>query len=72
MASIVAVIRAMFVSRLEVDLLLGTFAEKHVGELDPEQLVQYEDVLNQETIDIFNYITMKQDVPSVSYAINFL
>lgn len=72
MASIVAVMRAMFVSRLEVDLLLGTFAEKHVGELDPEQLVQYEDVLNQETIDIFNYITMKQDVPSVSYAINFL
>ena len=34
MASMVAVITAMFVSRLEVDLLLGTFAEK---------LAQYEE-----------------------------
>ena len=59
-------------SRLEVDLLLGTFAEKHISELSVEQLAEYEDILNRETIDIFNFITMKAPCPPVSTIHTFI
>lgn len=48
---------------LEVDLLLGSWASNNVMELTPEELAQYEDILNQETIDIFNYISGKDEIP---------
>ncbi|GMF20909.1 unnamed protein product [Phytophthora lilii] len=48
---------------LEVDLLLGRWASEHVMQLSPQELQQYEDILNEETIDIFNYISGKSPVP---------
>ncbi|DAZ94015.1 TPA: hypothetical protein N0F65_001626, partial [Lagenidium giganteum] len=48
---------------LEVDLLLGSWASQNVMELTAEEVKQYEDILNQETIDIFNYISGKDPVP---------
>lgn len=48
---------------LEVDLLLGSWASNNVMQLTPEELAQYEDILNQETIDIFNYISAKDEIP---------
>ncbi|KAL4139540.1 hypothetical protein KRP22_003199 [Phytophthora ramorum] len=48
---------------LEVDLLLGRWASLHVMELSSHELQQYEDILNEETIDIFNYISGKSPVP---------
>eukprot|EP00937_MAST-01D_sp_MAST-1D-sp2_P004675 g4675.t1 len=48
---------------LEVDLLMGTFAEQHVWGFSEAQLVEYEAILNEETIDIFNFITNKEPVP---------
>ncbi|CEG38244.1 membrane-spanning 4-domains subfamily a member 14 isoform x3 [Plasmopara halstedii] len=42
---------------LEVDLLLGRWASENVMQLSSDQLQQYEDILNEETIDIFNYIS---------------
>lgn len=48
---------------LEVDLLLGTFAERHVWEMSEPDLALYEDIINEETIDIFNFITEKEEVP---------
>lgn len=48
---------------LEVDLLLGTWAVKHVPDLTVEELDQYETILNRETMDIFNYITGKEAPP---------
>lgn len=48
---------------LEVDLLLGSWASKNVMTLTAEELQQYEDILNQETIDIFNYISGKDTIP---------
>ncbi|KAG1698632.1 hypothetical protein DVH05_014590 [Phytophthora capsici] len=48
---------------LEVDLLLGRWASQNVMQLSSEELKQYEDILNEETIDIFNYISGKSDVP---------
>ena len=48
---------------LEVDLLMGTFADQHVWEMSEQQLTEYEAILNEETIDIFNFITKKEPVP---------
>jgi succinate dehydrogenase assembly factor 2 len=48
---------------LEVDLLLGTWASQNVPKLNDEELNQFEDFVNQETIDIYNIITLRLDVP---------
>jgi succinate dehydrogenase assembly factor 2 len=48
---------------LEVDLLLGTWAHENVHKLTVDELDQYEAFINQETIDIYNVITLRLDVP---------
>lgn len=48
---------------LEVDLLLGTWAHDYVDSLTPDELDQYEAFVNMETIDIYNVITLRLDVP---------
>ncbi|KAK7254417.1 succinate dehydrogenase complex assembly factor [Aureococcus anophagefferens] len=48
---------------LEVDLLLGTWAVENVDGLSSAECDEYEDILNCETIDIFNFITGKDPVP---------
>jgi len=50
---------------LEVDLLLGTWASKNVPSLDMDELNQFEDFVNLETIDIYNIITLRSDVPDI-------
>ena len=48
---------------LEVDLLLGTYASENVPFMNPRELEQFEDFINLETIDIYNIITLRTDVP---------
>lgn len=48
---------------LEVDLLLGTWASTNVPSLNAEELNQFEDFVNMETIDIYNIITLRLDIP---------
>ncbi|KAL7489031.1 hypothetical protein ACHAW6_014597 [Cyclotella cf. meneghiniana] len=48
---------------LEVDLLLGTWANQHVPTLTGEELDQFEKFVNLETIDIYNVLTLRTDVP---------
>mmetsp|Transcript_20486 Transcript_20486/g.32954 ORF Transcript_20486/g.32954 Transcript_20486/m.32954 type:complete len:194 (-) Transcript_20486:185-766(-) len=48
---------------LEVDLLLGTWASENVPNLEGDELDQFEDFVNMETIDIYNVITLRLDVP---------
>ncbi len=48
---------------LEVDLLLGTWANENVPSLDMDGLDQFEAFVNLETIDIYNVITLRSDVP---------
>ena len=48
-----------------MDLLLGTFASKFVMGMSSAELVEYEAILNHETLDIFNYITNRGDIPQV-------
>ena len=44
---------------LEADILLGSWAVLHVPSLSMEELDEYEIILNEETIDVFNYVTGK-------------
>lgn len=48
---------------LEVDLLLGTWASENVPTLTEDELDQFEAFVNQETIDIYNIITLRLDIP---------
>lgn len=48
---------------LEVDLLLGTWASENVSNLTASELNQFEDFVNLETIDIYNVLTLRTDVP---------
>lgn len=48
---------------LEVDLLLGTWANIHVPTLNTDQLNEFENFVNMETIDIYNVLTLRSDVP---------
>ena len=48
---------------LEVDLLLGTWASENVPKLNAEELDEFESFVNAETIDIYNIITLRLDVP---------
>jgi succinate dehydrogenase flavin-adding protein (antitoxin of CptAB toxin-antitoxin module) len=48
---------------LEVDLLLGTWASDFVPTLNEEDLDEFENFVNMETIDIYNVITLRLDVP---------
>jgi succinate dehydrogenase assembly factor 2 len=48
---------------LEVDLLMGSFADAHLGALDAAGLDAYEAILNRETLDLYNMITGKDDAP---------
>jgi len=51
------------IQRLEVDVLLGTWAIENVHLLSLDELNQFEDFVNIETIDIYNIITLRTDVP---------
>lgn len=48
---------------LEADLLMGSWAVKHVPTLTAEELDEYEVLLKEETIDIYNYISAKDPLP---------
>ena len=48
---------------LEVDVLLGTWASLFVENLTLEELNDFEEFVNLETIDIYNIITLKAEVP---------
>ena len=48
---------------LEVDLLLGTWAVENVPKLNLVELEEYHTLLEEETIDIFNYVSGKTPLP---------
>ena len=48
---------------LEVDLLLGTWASENVPNLSGKELDDFENFVNLETIDIYNVLTLRTDVP---------
>mmetsp|Transcript_10679 Transcript_10679/g.16359 ORF Transcript_10679/g.16359 Transcript_10679/m.16359 type:complete len:197 (-) Transcript_10679:1635-2225(-) len=48
---------------LEVDLLLGTWANENVSRLSASELDEFEAFVNMETIDIYNIVTLRMDIP---------
>lgn len=51
--------------RLEVDLVLGSWAHKHVPELSEQGLQEFEAILKLETMDVFEWLTGRAAVPEV-------
>jgi succinate dehydrogenase assembly factor 2 len=49
---------------LEVDLLLGSWAAINVPSLSVEEMDEYDKLLEEETIDIFNYVSGKDVLPA--------
>lgn len=48
---------------LEVDLLMGAWAEGNLAAMPDAELKEYERILNAETIDLYNYVTGKEKPP---------
>lgn len=48
----------------ELDLLLGRFADAHLGRMSPDQLDRYEAVLEIADSDIYRWVSGAQPVPT--------
>jgi antitoxin CptB len=48
----------------EADLIMGRFAEEHVGGFDSEQVGRYERLLEVSDPDLYNWITGREPVPA--------
>jgi antitoxin CptB len=44
----------------EMDLLLGSFAKKHVPDFNEDQLMIFDDILKNNDPDLYNWITGKE------------
>lgn len=47
----------------EIDLLLGSFAKLHLANFTIEELKEYENILNLNDYDLYDYLTKKQSIP---------
>jgi len=48
----------------ELDLIMGTFAERHLESFDEAALSQYEEILMHPDPDLYNWITGAEIVPA--------
>lgn len=48
----------------EADLLLGSFADRHVPVFDPDQLDRYEGLLEMSDPDLYNWMTGREPAPA--------
>jgi antitoxin CptB len=48
----------------EADLLLGSFAERHLGELSPPQLDFYERLLENDDAALYDWISGRSEAPA--------
>jgi antitoxin CptB len=48
----------------ELDLIMGTFADRHLDHFDAVQLGQYEEILTHPDPDLYNWITGAEAVPA--------
>lgn len=47
----------------EMDLLLGGFAEKHLSDFNPDQLDEYDQLLEYSDPDLYNWMTGREPPP---------
>lgn len=48
----------------EADRLMGGFAGEYLAELSEDELTEFERVLDESDVDLMNWLTGKEDVPS--------
>lgn len=48
----------------EMDLLMGSFADRHLPEFSDEQLSQYEQILEYSDPDLYNWMTEREQPPA--------
>lgn len=48
----------------ELDLILGTFAERHLADFTDAELDQYDEILTYPDPDIYNWITRLEPAPA--------
>jgi antitoxin CptB len=48
----------------EADLLLGSFAESHLAGFSTEEVVAYEELLDQEDADLWDWMTGQAEPPA--------
>lgn len=48
----------------EMDLILGRFADKHVGTFSDPELDQYEAILSQSDPDLYDWVTGREEPPA--------
>lgn len=49
----------------EADLLMGRFADSHIGELSEAELDQYESLLEVPDHDLYVWVTGEMDIPAI-------
>lgn len=47
----------------EMDLLMGGFAKKHVPDFNEDELAQFEELLQENDPNLYNWITGKEEPP---------
>lgn len=55
--------RSRYTGMKETDLLLGAFAQRYVPGFDANQLDQYENLLRETDVDLFDWATGRAPVP---------
>lgn len=55
--------RSRYTGMKETDLLLGAFAQRYVPGFDAVELDQYERLLEETDVDLFDWATGRQPVP---------
>ena len=48
----------------EMDLILGSFAKKHVPDMSEDELAQFDDLLKENDPNLYNWITGKENPPA--------
>lgn len=48
----------------EIEFMLGRFAERHVADLDDDQLDRLESLIEESDADLFGWISAKSAVPA--------
>jgi succinate dehydrogenase flavin-adding protein (antitoxin of CptAB toxin-antitoxin module) len=56
--------RSRYTGMKETDLLLGAFAQRYIPGFDAGQLDEYERLLQENDVDLFDWATGRQPVPA--------
>lgn len=48
----------------EMDIIMGSFADRHIPGFSESQLSEYDDILSLNDPDLYNWYTKKDDIPA--------